>query len=137
MLGMQAKRAIILALDRLKVASKDIEAAQNAVVESARSKDVVETYGTYVSDCENCPGWDPLRQLLGTRLSNAIDRIEGAHGRAFVLGAIRKSIAIKHAERGPPLAVRMPANSDACGQAAVQEICRASTLKVLAVVVLP
>ena len=76
MLGMQAKRAIILALDRLKDASKDIEAAHSAVVESARSKDVVETYGTYASDCENCPGWDPLRQLLGTRLSNAIDRIE-------------------------------------------------------------
>ena len=52
----------------------------------------------------------------------AIDRTEGAIGRAFVLGAIRKSNAIKLGERGAPLAVRLPANSDANGQAVVQEI---------------
>ena len=76
MLGLQAKRALSVALDRLKVASKDIEAAHDAVIESARSKDVVETYGTYAADCENCPGWDPLRKLLGTILSTAITHFE-------------------------------------------------------------
>ena len=76
MLGLQAKRALFVALDRLKVASKDIEAAHDAVIESARSKDVVETYGTYAADCENCPGWDPLRKLLGTILSTAITHFE-------------------------------------------------------------
>ena len=76
MLGLQAKRALSVALDRLRVASKDIEAAHDAVIESARSKDVVETYGTYAADCENCPGWDPLRKLLGTILSTAITHFE-------------------------------------------------------------
>jgi len=76
MLGLRAKRALSVALDRLNAASKDIEIAYDVVAESARSKDVVETYGTYASDCENCPGWDPLRNLLGARLSSAISQFE-------------------------------------------------------------
>ena len=71
-----SQTALSVALDRLKDASKDIEAAHDAVIESARSKDVVETYGTYAADCENCPGWDPLRKLLGTILSTAITHFE-------------------------------------------------------------
>ena len=79
MLGSNAKSAISLALDRLSVASEDVNTARIQVTEAARSKDVIDTYGTYAMDCENCPGWDPLHQLLGEKLSNAISRFERSY----------------------------------------------------------